>query len=218
MKFWEDFYNEVMPYVENCPAPIIKHQLINAAIEFCQRSGLWRRQMDQINITANIYSYNIMVELSNDEAVSNLDYAYITETSGETKLFVTTEDTLEGYIDNWRTKTAPKPTSISMEDAENFRLYPIPEADILNSLVIGLILKPSRNSAGLPDWIHEQWAEKIAHGAKAKLFGMKSRSWYDKKEALNEQDSFDLAIKDATIRTNKGNSRTNLKLKMRPMA
>jgi len=218
MKYWTDFLSEVMPYVENCPNPIAQHQIRNAAIEFCQRTALWRRQMDQLNIAANIHTYEIDSDLSVDEAISAIDYAYITETSGDTPLGVTTEDSLKQSDPIWRTKTTTKPEAIMMADTENCRLYPIPEEDIDNSLVVGLILKPSRDSAGLPDWIFEQWVEKIAHGAKAKLLSMKSRPWYNPQESADEQDSFDLAVTDATIRTNKGNSRQNTQVQMRPLA
>lgn len=217
MKYWEDFFNEVTPYVENCPSIIVKHQVRNAAIEFCQRSGLWRREMDRINIAANIHTYEINTELSVDETISAIDYAFLTETTGSTPLGITTEDVLKASSSTWRTITATRPEAALLTDTENCRLYPIPSEDINDSLVVGVILKPSRDSSGLPDWIFEQWAEKIACGAKAKLYSMKSRPWYDAQESLDEQDNFDMAIKDATIRTNKGNSRINLQVQMRPL-
>lgn len=218
MKFWSDFLNEVMPYVENCPIPIVEHQLRNAAIDFCQRAALWRKQMDLISIVTDIHTYDISVDLDTDEAISSIDYAYLTESSGETPIGVTTEDILKNNVLNWRTQSATKPNSIMMVNTESFRVFPIPEETIANSLVVGLILKPSRNSSGVPDWIHEQWAEKIACGAKAKLFGMKSRPWYDPNESADEQENFDMAIKDATIRTNKGHSRIDSTVTMRPFA
>jgi len=218
MKLWEDLLNEVMPYVENCPLPIAKHQIRNAAIEFCQRTALWRSELDRINITTNIHTYDLHTEITIDQAISAIDYAYITESSGETNLTITTEDSLKITNRVWRVLTSTKPESIMLLDTDNCRLYPIPEVDISNSLVIGLILKPSRNSAGLPDWIFEQWAEAIAHGAKARLFGMKSRSWYAPDEGVDEQADFDISVQDATIRVNKGHSRQNTQVKMRALA
>ena len=218
MKYWEDFLSEVMPYVENCPIPVAKNHIKNAAIEFCQRTALWHKELDQINITAGIHTYELSTELSIDEAISAIDYAYITETSGETHLDVTTEDALKINVRVWRTITATKPEGIMMANTENCRLYPIPEIDIANSLVIGLIMKPSRDSAGVPDWIFEQWAETIAHGAKARLMGMKGRDWYSPEEGVDEQSDFDIGIHDATIRANKGHSRQNSQVQMRPFA
>jgi len=219
MKTWSDFLNEVSPYVENCPTPIVEHEIRNAAIEFCQRTALWRREMVAINVTLNTHSYDLSANLTAaEEAISAIDYAYLTETEGETDLGVTTEDTLKNTISTWRTRTAVKPEAIMLTDTENARLYPIPEESITGGLITGLILKPSRTATGVPDWIHEQWAEKIAHGAKAKIFSMKSRPWYDAQEAIDEKDNFDMAIKDATIRVNKGHSRANLSVQMRPIA
>lgn len=218
MKFWDDFLSEVMPYVENCPLPVAKHSIQNAAIEFCQRTALWRRELDPISIIANIYDYDLDDEISADESVSSINFAFLTEVSGETPMKVTTEDTMQQTIRNWRTLTSSKPQAVMLTDTENLRTYPIPEAAIAGGLVVGLILKPSRIAGGLPDWIYEQWAEAIAYGAKAKLFSMKSRPWYDAQEALDEQDNFDMAIKDATIRTNKGHSRANTSVQMRPLA
>lgn len=218
MKYWEDFLSEVMPYVENCPLPVAKNHIKNAAIEFCQRTALWHHEFDQINVTANIHTYELHTELDTDEVISSIDYAYLTEDSGETHLNVTTEDTLKNNIKVWRTLTATKPNSIMMIDTENCRLYPIPEEDISNSLVVGVIMKPSRDSAGVPDWIFEQWAETIAHGAKARLMGMKGRNWYAPEEGADEQTDFDRGVTDATIRANKGHSRQNLQVQMRPLA
>lgn len=218
MKYWDDFLNEVMPYVENCPLPVAKHQIINATIEFCQRTALWRRELDPISLSATVHTYPVCDEVSADETISSLDFAFLTETDGETPLGVTTEDVMKENIYNWRTATAQKPQAVMLPNTESIRVYPIPEVATLGSLVVGVILKPSREAAGIPDWIHEQYAEKIACGAKAKLFAMKSRSWYDAQESNDEQDNFDMAIKDATIRTNKGNSRINLSVKQRPLA
>jgi len=218
MKYWDDFLSEVLPYVENCPIPIAKNYIKNAAIELCQRATLWRQELDRINITANIHTYELCTELNTDETISSIDYAYITEDSGETNLTVTTEDAMKISTKVWRTLTATKPESIMMLNTENCRLYPIPEVDITNSLVVGLIMKPSRDAAGVPDWIFEQWAETIAHGAKARLMGMKGRDWYAPSEATDEQADFDLGVKDATIRANKGHSRQNTKVQMRPFA
>ncbi len=218
MKYWDDFLGEVMPYVENCPVPVAKNHIKNAAIEFCQRTALWRQELDRINITEAIYVYELNTELSTDESISAINYAYITETSGETSLTITTEDALDARNSVWRALTSTKPEAIMMVDTENCRLYPIPEADISNSLIVGLIMKPSRDAAGVPDWIFEQWAETIAHGAKARLMGMKGRDWYSPEEGVDEQTDFDNGVHDATIRANKGHSRQNTQVQMRPFA
>ena len=218
MIVWNNFLNEVLPYVENCPTPIVKQHLRNAAIEFCQRTALWHQELAVISVVQDQYTYDLTGTLTTDEAISGINYAYLTETDGETPLNVTTEDEMNAHILVWQVNTATKPDTIMMLDTVNCRLYPIPEVAIANSLVVGLILKPSRASTGVPDWIYEQYAEAIAHGAKARLMGMKGRSWYSPEEGIDEQGDFDLAITDATIRTNKGNSRRNSRVKMIPFA
>lgn len=218
MKYWDDFLSEVTPYMENCPLPVVKNHIKNAAIEFCQRAALWRRELDAISLIANEHTYEIDDEINSDETISSIDYAFLTETSGETPLTITTEDAMKITVRNWRTLTASKPKAVMLLDTEKLRVYPIPEVALTGSLVTGIILKPSRDSAGVPDWIHEQYAEAIAHGAKARLYGMKGRSWYSPDEGIDEKTDFDMAVKDATIRTNKGNSRQDLQVKMRPFA
>jgi len=218
MKHWDDFLSEVMPYVENCPLPVAKNHIKNAAIEFCQRTALWRLEMDRLNIADTIYTYEIATDLELDESISAIEFAMLIEDGTTTPLGITTDDSMNQNYPGWQTVTSDKPSAVMLTDTENLRVYPIPERDIINSLVIGVILKPSRNSAGLPDWIFEQYAEDIAHGAKARLMGMKGRSWYSPEEGIDEQNDFDYGIKNATIRTNKGNSRQSNGVTMRPLA
>ena len=217
MKYWEDFFSEVMPYVENCPAIIAKSHIKNAAIEFCQRTSLWRFELDPISISNNVHTYEIEFELGHDETISSLEYATLVENSQTNPLGITTFASMNNTGPGWQTTTGQTPESVMLTNTENLRVYPIPERDIANSLFVGVILKPSRDSAGLPDWIFEQYAEVIAHGAKARLMGMKGRDWYSPEEGLDEQSDFDLGVTDATIRTNKGNSQQDSSVIMRPL-
>lgn len=218
MKYWEDFLGEVMPYVEGCPLPLAKNHVKNAAIEFCQRTALWRHEMDRLNITTNIELYELSPDLELDETISAINYATLIEDDNTKPLVITTDDLMNQTSPGWQTVAGQTPEAVLLADTENLRVYPIPERDILNSLVVGLILKPSRDSAGLPDWIFEQYAEVIAHGAKARLMGMKGRAWYSPEEGMDEQNDFDLGVSGATIRANKGNSRLNNSVIQRPIA
>jgi len=219
MKLWEDFLSEVLPYVENCPNIIAKSHIKNAAIEFCQRTALWKSELSAFDITLDIHTYALNTKVDpEEEVISSIDYAFITEEHGETHLNVTTEDAMKANVKLWRTITGTKPSAIMMLDTENCRLYPIPEETIANSLIVGLILKPAKSAAGIPNWIFEQYYEVISHGAKARLMGMKGRNWYSPEEGVDEQSDFDIGVRDATIRTNKGNSRQNMQVQMRPFA
>jgi len=218
MKYWEDFLIEILPSVENCPNPLAINAVRNAAIEFCQRSVVWRKELDPITISATIKEYDLHAELENNETISAINTGHILDNGQICPLYVTTTEELDSVVPQWKGVTGQRSSAVFMKDTRTAQLYPIPETTIAGGLNLEMVLKPSRDATGVPDWLFEQWAEGIAAGAKARLFNMKSRPWYDASFAMDEQDTFDAAVKDASMRVNKAHSRRTAKVQMRPLA
>lgn len=168
----DQFLQEVMPDVAGCPVQIAENAIRNAAIEFAEMSRVWRAQLPDITTVALQNTYTPTPPA--DSRI--LGIHKIISNDREIALWTLPNEQLDRF------KTPDTPTEPQWYNAptpDTLRLFPDPDDNGGQNYVLNIwaVLEPTRSATTLPDFMYDDWAEPIAHGAKARLCAMKGRSW-----------------------------------------
>lgn len=154
MKDFDDFLSHVMPYAPGCAYPTAISALRQAAIEFCQRTRLWRSD-DEFPITPDnceVICVPTGAELIEIEHVTFNGFPL-------TPVSISELDRDHPYWRNGETSTMPQSyTQIAMDT-----IRVVPGAEGL--LKVYTILMPSQDADQVPDWLVTKFARVIAAGA-----------------------------------------------------
>ena len=181
---YEAFLPEVMPDLPGCPEPMVINAIRNAAIEFCERSWAWRVDLDPIDAIANQAVYDLSPP--NSSVVCHVIYV---DFMGK-QLFPATPDQLNDIWRGWRTVKNVQPTYFFLPDQRTIQLVAAPSAATVAAVNMTVALKPTRTSKGLETVVYEEYAEGIAHGAKARLNAQINKEWTDKELSVYHNSMF----------------------------
>lgn len=168
---WKDFHPHVIPNVQGCPLSIVNNAIRNAVIEFCEKSLLWKLESEHTDVLAGQNRYTFSAPA--DAKVSQTVFASIENRP----LIMTSLDDLDALHPGWRELESERPLWYYMDTDDSIRLVGIPSVDIPKGLEVHVALKPTRDSVGCPEFILENWAETIAHGALYRLNSMMGKPW-----------------------------------------
>ncbi len=168
---WKSFFPYILPHIDGCPSFLIEQALRSSAIEFCEKSLIWRQPAIGVTIYAGEPCYSFGAP--EGARVIQATELYI---NGD-KLTQTSLHDLTVHEPLWRSRKAPVPTHYFMNDAQSVQLVGEPTEDIPESLDIYVALKPSRDSEICPEFLLEDWGEVIAAGALLRLIQMGNKVW-----------------------------------------
>lgn len=171
---YTDFYEYVLPEVHGCPKGIVKTAIRDAVIEFCDKSLLWTAPSLKTDIVADYARYAFDSRDDNAITVSPVFVAI-----EDSPIEIIAQKELASVASDWRNLSSTMPTKCFMDTANTLRLVGVPTEDIDEGLYVEVALKPSRAGDECPDFLLENWAEPIAHGALSRLKAMVGRVWAD---------------------------------------
>lgn len=200
MATWEQWYDEVVPDVPGAGLPLIKNAIKNAAIEFCQRTRVYRIEHPAISAVEDDGEYDWA-----PGAGLKVVRAEIVWYEGKQLDPVTPAD-LQALYPQWTEETGP-PVYFVQEMPETLVLVPKPNADAADAITARVSVKPSRAATSISDQLYELYLEQIAAGAKARLFAMQSKPWSNPQGAQRESGLFEDAIAQANLDAFRGHSR-----------
>lgn len=214
---YEEFLPEVLIEVDGCPSKVAENAIRNAVIELCQKARIWREQLDEVNIFANVGTYDL--DLPNDtQLVTLLSAKY-----DGGNISAISEDELETVtskyrVTNWRSDIG-QPVCVFASNQSEVTLIRIPEvAPTDGGLVIWAAIAPSRDSYECPETIYNEYLELIAHGAKSRLMGMSTRPWANPQLAVAEERKFNRGVVAARIKESKSHGKMSNTVSPRPLA
>lgn len=179
MKKWADFYDYLLPDVPGCPLAMADLQLRQAAREFCETTLAWVEWLDDVTTVADVLEYDF--DLTPLQEVIQLQRATIDDKN----LPVASERDIPP---DWRV-SASMDRCVFTLDKKAFYVVPAQSAGLL--VATQCALKPSQTAAGVEDFIHEQYAEVIASGAKARLMLSPKKPYTDGTLAAYHRGVFD---------------------------
>lgn len=205
---WDDYLGEVMPDVYGCPHRVAIDAIRAAAIEFCNKSRVWREILDpDITLADGVEDYTLTPPVNALIMGVHKIQLYDPAANGAPDarpLPMLSHPHFDFY--SKRTQDRDKPRHWLGVEPSVVRFYPIPD-DKGYTAKIWATLKPTRDSTEGPDFLYNDWEEAIGHGAKAKLLAMVGRDWANPQAVQYHQRAF---INDgwveARIRDAKANS------------
>ena len=167
MKSLDAFAASIKVYAPGCADPTMYFGIRQAAIEFCERTRLWRFD-DEFQVSfddAEGISAPYGAEIHEIEAVSFNGQPLDPKTTGW----------LDEHMRGWRTagQVTGVPHYFTQTEPDTIRLVPF----MAGTLGLHLWLKPAQDADQLPDWMVEQHRETIAHGALARILLIPNQSF-----------------------------------------
>lgn len=206
---YSEYLREVLPYARDCPELAAENAIRNAVIEFCDKSHWWLFDHEPITLLPGIADYEL--DLPDQTELARIQEAW----NGQLELREASQDELSRrYVLNWRTQegdpryfTRLRPTLITM--------CPIPQDRVRNAVTMTLALRPTRASTGADDSIYDEWAEVIASGALARLYGTPGQPFFDLETSILRRNMFVQGIGEAKIKRNRGLTRAPTQVRPR---
>lgn len=212
MTAYTSFLPQVMPYVRDCPQPIIEDAIRNAAIEFCEKTYIWKDDLAAISIVGGTSEYAISVPtgaaLVSVEACWYSDRLLIPKGADElARIF---------RLCDWRSAEGD-PVYYTHTTPNSIVVVPTPQNDVADSLKIRAVLCPTRASTTVEDFIYDDYLDTIAAGARARLYAIPGQPFSDMSLALLSRREFLAGVGEAKIKANKGMTRASLRVEFQPM-
>lgn len=216
---WEVYLPEVLPWVPGCPESVALSKIRNSAIQFCERSTIWRADHAAINVAALTHTYDLVSPVLNariHKVVHAAHDGYPLNEMSEDELDLKwpklggTYPNLSDSVAStpWRKYEADRANLYTQPggDPTKIRLIGIPNTALVSGLEVKLALKPLPNAEDGDDRLYYDWYQQIAAGALAQLLAV-PEEWADKHRNLFAHYSglFEKGVMDATARAATGN-------------
>lgn len=194
MKLWDDFYTYYLADVTGCTYFAAVNELRRAAQELCERAKVWRVELDPVRTMAGQSVYDF--ELTGDQELVKVMEARLNDI--ELDIIIPGKKP-RGFL------------ALQPLNSREFKLFPEPITGLRVDMTA--ILKPSDTSEGIEDHLYAQYAEKIAYGAKARLFAQPGKPYTNPALAAAFEQKFADAVADANWRAEKAYSNAPQRVK-----
>jgi len=160
MKPLSAFYPRILPYLPNCPEPLVDQVLVNAAIEFAEASLTLRQNLDSFNTVVGKVDYDL------DPPTR---YHDINRVMGVTLNGKELRPGLFEAIRNDLPTATAIPRGFYTDRTDNtFTLRLSPPPDKAYPVVVAVTLRPARDTTQLDDDFYNIWIDPIVSGAIAR--------------------------------------------------
>lgn len=203
-KPFNSLFDEVLVDVAGVPQPVALNAIRNAAIEFCEKSGVWVADADPLSSIANVAAYQFEPENSTEVVgvvqawYNGVKITQVTAAHLDDELSSGSSQFLAGIP--WADQKGV-PEHYLIERPDEFILAPYPTEAIPGAIKMKVSLKPSRTATSMERWVLDKYFETLAHGAKGKLFAMPMKPWSNSGLSDYHKSEFDHGIASASFMT-----------------
>jgi len=162
---WDALFPYVQPYLPGCPEVVMRGHIRDAAIDFCERSEVWRYTFGPETTEDGERDY--LIPVLSGALLENLTAFYL---DGEEIPRVS-----DLYTSVPPSHPTGKPLSYSLLSDQMVRFYPTPDGAYAFSGTA--VLKPSLSSRAMENFIFETHGRHIACGAIASLAAIPEKEW-----------------------------------------
>lgn len=162
-----DFYRYIKPGCIGAPEPLIDSCLLRAAIEFCERTRMWRVQAS-VSVTGDD-----PIAAPVDTAIHKVETARFAGQALQ-PIGVTDLDALHPTQD-WLTLDKGTPRYITQLAPNSLVLVPAPTET--GEVTLMLQLKPSQTAEQLPRFLFDLYQQVLADGALAEILATPGQSY-----------------------------------------
>ena len=204
-KPWRDFVPHVQPSVPNCPVPTMVNAIREAAIEFCQATGIWPLISEKTTLLTGEEAYKLA---SPDNA--EVEAVNIVRVNGRNLTPITEDDFYS------KPKAAGPPKHYVVVEPLTVLLWPAPDTMDIGAMEVKASLQPSNASTESPAFLFTRHREAIVAGALSKLMIIPEKPWTNPQLSSFNEAKFKSKKNEARIIVEKGGTTASLRLKRRP--
>jgi len=203
------FFPYLIPLVPHVADPVAEHAIRSACIEFCRKSLAWQAPMEPLSTSKGESAYELDVP-SGAMLTHIVDLYY--EGRRLEKTSVSEVAAKVGY--DWMVQEGT-PGAYLRFNPNEITLIPKPDKSVVNVLTGLLAFAPTRGSTTVIDFIFEDYADAIVHGAVARLLMIPNQQWTDPKTGLGYYRQFSADCANARSFVNTGQVRAPISVHMR---
>lgn len=197
---WSSWRGAIYPHVPGAPWPLIQDALIVAARQFFDESKTWRQWFDAFEINSADPSGPYRINIPSGADCLMIELATKDGKFFPVHSFAQADSDPELYSAGQPQGLIPSPGSF----ATFWLSGQVPPID---SIRVRTLLIPSRNSAGLPDSLANQYRDSICDGAIAALMLTPGTAFFNPDLSGVHQAKFNSAINRHAVRSFMGNTK-----------
>jgi hypothetical protein len=217
MKPLDVFMPRLVPWVIGCPDPLLRQAIVDAAIEFCEITGVIQTVTTPVISVLNTASYTLSLPAYSD-AVTTKTVWYglnpLSPAAGESI------DIVLAYVSPVGTNTVPAglPKSFYETSPGVIGIYPVPDSTNLNYITAKVALKPTRDAAQLDDLLYSDWLEAIVFGARKRLHAIPDQAFSSETKMAEATREFQRFVTKASNMAKHGRVQGSLAVQQRAFA
>jgi hypothetical protein len=195
--------------VDGCPDITIEQAVLDACIDFCERSLILRQTLDPTAVVAGVKEVDL--DLPSGTRLAKIMKVWV----DDREISAVSEDevgTPLAHVDSVPgvTGVSSMPTGYVESSPGTIRLYPAP--DKTYSVTVRAALKPSRSATAVDDILFENWVNAITEGALARLYVM-PEVWGNAALAAVSAKAFLAFVSSASTEAQHGRGRGELRVR-----
>jgi len=187
-------YSRILPFVPGCPEPTVDQAVMDAVIEFADRTQAIFTTSTPVPLVDGRSTYYVFGDYGLEPDLIRGVYV------GPRELTHATQSRLHDLIPSWQTAESSEPTVYTtFEESGSITVYPKPRNVNGGALTIVATWSPGLDATSFPDELGRRYFRDLAEGAKARLMMMPDRKWTNPQLGAICQGKFDSGISDARI-------------------
>lgn len=221
---------EVAYHVKGPDSTLTDWAVVEALRDFCRHTGLWRYELDRINIVADTATYAFTdIDADGANVLDSIVWAKY-KANGEdddqfSDLWVIEGDWEEKIRQAaWSFQDSTQPNSIMIdhntggtagnrtESEKLFRVYPIPDTASTAGLLIKVQVKPAIGATSVPGIFWNDYHKVITHGAVSILQNMTNKPWSNKDHAKDNWNQYKAGRSNGAADRRYGRSTRSMKV------
>lgn len=215
MSTFDPFLPKVMQVAAGAPEPLIIDALRAAAIEFCERTRLWRDELtcDADTNPVQVVPHDVTPDankltLPADSELFQVDRIFFDDRELDPK----DVPWLDDKYPLWRTGADDTGVPQYVTQLELDTLFLVPSFTT-GEVRAFLWLKPTEGAATLPDFLAAKYREVIAWGALGRLLAIDKQPFSNPNLAVYYADKFNSKLSELSSAGSKGQQRAPLRVK-----
>lgn len=201
------FFPRLIPQVLGCPEPFAAQAVVDAAIEFCEKSLCVQATLDAAPVTAGVsqYEFDLPTQTALVQVLSAIcgtrSLVPVPSTS------VTTAPSLSGTPQYFYTR--------DVDEVLTAFLFPTPDKSDPLGLTFRVALRPTRVATQLHSSLFDQWADAIVDGAAARIMATAGQPFTNEAKAVVLMQKFRGQVNAARLEALRGRVVSSMSVKMR---
>ena len=220
MATYDDFLSEIQGRAYGVSEPQVEQYVRIAAIEFCETTRLWTRQVQEYAFKGDgrVDITGFDEDQEDFEALvmgpyNGIQVVPIPPMMSGSELNSYAAANFEGMQQGHPAYVFELP-----EETSTVGVWPIPDKQYAD-LTFKIILKPSTTATILPDFLQKNWRRAIIEGALMHIHGLMGMSYTDPRREATAMKKFENAKLAGRIAANRGRAVDgNLTVQMRPFS